>query len=50
MKNRFLLVLPLAASMMVPAVAQQTSTDQTQNQQPPAASAPAAPAPSDSAQ
>jgi outer membrane protein OmpA-like peptidoglycan-associated protein len=41
MKNRFLLVLPLAASMMVPAVAQQTSTDQTQNQQPPAAAAPA---------
>jgi outer membrane protein OmpA-like peptidoglycan-associated protein len=40
MKNRFLLVLPLAASMMVPAVAQQSSSDQNQNQQP-AASAPA---------
>ena len=40
MKNRFLLVLPLAASMMIPAVAQQTSSDQTQNQQP-AAAAPA---------
>lgn len=39
MKNRFLLVLPLAASLMVPAVAQQTSTDQNQNQ--PAAAAPA---------
>jgi outer membrane protein OmpA-like peptidoglycan-associated protein len=39
MKNRFFLVLPLAASLMVPAVAQQTSTDQTQNQ--PAAAAPA---------
>lgn len=39
MKNRLLLVLPLAASMMVPAVAQQTSTDQNQNQ--PAAAAPA---------
>jgi len=39
MKNRFLMVLPLAASMMIPAVAQQTSTDQTQNQ--PAAAAPA---------
>jgi outer membrane protein OmpA-like peptidoglycan-associated protein len=44
MKNRFLLVLPLAASMMVPAVAQQSSSDQTQNQQPAAA----APAPSQS--
>jgi outer membrane protein OmpA-like peptidoglycan-associated protein len=41
MKNRILLVLPLAASMMVPAMAQQTSTDQTQT--PPAASAPASP-------
>src|SRR5436309_5712752 len=40
MKNRFLLVLPLAASMMIPAVAQQTNSDQTQNQQP-AAAAPA---------
>jgi outer membrane protein OmpA-like peptidoglycan-associated protein len=39
MKNRFFLVLPLAASLMVPAVAQQTSTDQTPNQ--PAAAAPA---------
>ena len=46
MKNRFLLVLPLAASLMVPAVAQQTSTDQNQNQ-PAAAAAPSAPSQSD---
>jgi outer membrane protein OmpA-like peptidoglycan-associated protein len=37
MKNRFLLVLPLAASLIVPAMAQQSSTDQNQN--PPAAAA-----------
>jgi outer membrane protein OmpA-like peptidoglycan-associated protein len=41
MKNRFFLVLPLAASMMVPAMAQQTSTDQNQNQPAVAAPAPA---------
>lgn len=42
MKNRFLLVLPLAATMMIPAMAQQSSS--TDNQQPAATTTQSAPA------
>ncbi len=38
MKNRYLMVLPLAATLMVPAMAQQSSSSTTDNQQPAATS------------
>jgi outer membrane protein OmpA-like peptidoglycan-associated protein len=49
MKNRYLMALPLAATLMVPAMAQQNSSSTTNSQQPAATSTQNAPATQDQA-